>query len=138
MRVAIIGAGPAGLFTGAGLARRGHEVIAVERDPGPAADGGWPRRGVMQFHHAHGFRPQVVQALAEELPEALRGWLAAGAEPVRLRLPDGSEIPMGMRSRRETFERSLREAALEVPGLAVRRGRDRAAWPGGRAAGRRR
>jgi 2-polyprenyl-6-methoxyphenol hydroxylase-like FAD-dependent oxidoreductase len=122
MRVAIIGAGPAGLFTGAGLARRGHEVIAVERDPGPAADGGWPRRGVMQFHHAHGFRPQVVQALAEELPEALRGWLAAGAEPVRLRLPDGSEIPMGMRSRRETFERSLRAAALEVPGLAVRRG----------------
>jgi len=122
MRVAIIGAGPAGLFTGAGLARRGHEVIAVERDPGPAADGGWPRRGVMQFHHAHGFRPQVVQALAEELPEALRGWLAAGAEPVRLRLPDGSEIPIGMRSRRETFERSLREAALEVPGLAVRRG----------------
>ena len=53
MRVAIIGAGPAGLFTGAGLARRGHQVIAVERDPGPAADGSWPRLGVMQFHHAH-------------------------------------------------------------------------------------
>ncbi len=35
MRAAIIGAGPAGLFVGAGLARRGHEVVAVERDPGP-------------------------------------------------------------------------------------------------------
>jgi 2-polyprenyl-6-methoxyphenol hydroxylase-like FAD-dependent oxidoreductase len=45
----IMGAGPAGLFTGAGLARRGHDVIAVERDPRPAADGNWPRRGVMQF-----------------------------------------------------------------------------------------
>src|SRR5580693_6001168 len=136
MRVAIIGAGPAGLFTGAGLARRGHEVIAVERDPGPAADGSWPRRGVMQFHHAHGFRPQVVQALAEELPEALRAWRAAGAEPVRLRLSDGSEIPMGMRSRRETFERSLRAAALEVPGLAVRRGHAEAVTERrGRAAG---
>ena len=79
MRVAIIGAGPAGLFVGAGLARRGHQVIAVERDPGPAVDGSWPRLGVMQFHHAHAFRHQVVQALQQELPEALPRWLAAGA-----------------------------------------------------------
>ena len=39
MRVAIIGAGPTGLFLGAALARRGHRVTAVDRDPGPAADG---------------------------------------------------------------------------------------------------
>jgi 2-polyprenyl-6-methoxyphenol hydroxylase-like FAD-dependent oxidoreductase len=122
MRIAIIGAGPAGLLTGAGLARRGHKVIAVERDPGPAADGSWPRRGVMQFHHAHGFRPQVVQALQAELPDALRRWLAAGAEPARMRLPDGREMPMGMRSRRMTFERALRAAAQTVPGLEIRRG----------------
>jgi 2-polyprenyl-6-methoxyphenol hydroxylase-like FAD-dependent oxidoreductase len=94
VRVAIIGAGPAGLFAGAGLARRGHKVTAVERDPGPAADGTWPRRGVMQFHHAHAFRHQVAQALQQELPEALQRWLAAGAEPVRLRMPGGAEIPM--------------------------------------------
>ena len=122
MRVTIIGAGPAGLFVGAGLARRGHEVIAVERDPGPAEDGSWPRRGVMQFHHAHAFRYQVAQALQEELPEALRRWLAAGAEPVGFRLPDGREVPMGTRSRRMTFERALRASALDVPGLRVRRG----------------
>jgi 2-polyprenyl-6-methoxyphenol hydroxylase-like FAD-dependent oxidoreductase len=122
VRVAIIGAGPAGLYVGAGLARRGHEVIAVERDPGPAADGNWPRRGVMQFHHAHTFRHQVVQALQQELPGALQRWLAAGAEPAKLRLPDGSEIPMGMRSRRVTFERALRASALGQPGLQVRRG----------------
>ena len=122
MRIAIVGAGPAGLFLGAGLARRGHQVTAVERDPGPAADGTWPRRGVMQFHHAHAFRPQVAQALEQELPEALRQWLAAGAEPVRLRLPDAREMPAGMRSRRMTFERALRTAALAVPGFEVRRG----------------
>ncbi len=122
MRIAIIGAGPAGLFTGASLARRGHQVIAVERDPGPAADGSWPRRGVMQFHHAHAFRPQVAQALERELPEALQRWLTAGAEPVRMRLPDGRERPAGMRSRRETFERALRAVALAVPGFEVRRG----------------
>jgi len=119
MRVAIIGAGPAGLFLGAGLARRGHQVIAVERDPGPAADGSWPRRGVMQFHHAHAFRYQVVQALEQELPGALHRWLAAGAEPVRMRLPDGGEIPMGVRSRRMTFERALRATALHQPGVQV-------------------
>ena len=122
MRVAIIGAGPAGLFVGSCLARRGHKVTAVERDPGPAADGSWPRLGVMQFHHAHAFRHQVVQALEQELPEALQRWLAAGAEPVRMRLPDGAEIPMGVRSRRVTFERALRAAALGQPGLQVRRG----------------
>ena len=122
MRVAIIGAGPAGLFVGAGLARRGHQVIAVERDPGPAADGSWPRLGVMQFHHAHAFRHQVVQALQQELPDALPRWLAAGAEPVRMRLPDGSEIPMGVRSRRVTFERALRASALSERGLQVCRG----------------
>ena len=119
MRVAIIGAGPAGLFVGAGLARRGHKVITVERDPGPAADGSWPRRGVMQFHHAHAFRHQVVQALEQELPEALQRWLAAGAEPVRMRLPDGAEIPMGVRSRRVTFERALRATALHESGVQV-------------------
>jgi 2-polyprenyl-6-methoxyphenol hydroxylase-like FAD-dependent oxidoreductase len=136
MRVAIIGAGPAGLFTGAGLARRGHQVTAVERDPGPAADGSWPRLGVMQFHHAHAFRPQVVQALQQELPGALQRWHAAGAEPVRLRLPDGNEIPMGMRSRRVTFERALRAAALNVFGLQIRRGHAEAVTSRrGRAAG---
>ena len=122
VRVAIIGAGPAGLFASAGLARRGHKVTAVERDPGPAADGTWPRRGVMQFHHAHAFRHQVAQALQQELPEALQRWLAAGAEPVRLRMPDGAEIPMGVRSRRITFERALRASALDEPGLQIRRG----------------
>jgi 2-polyprenyl-6-methoxyphenol hydroxylase-like FAD-dependent oxidoreductase len=136
MRIAIIGLGPAGLFIGAGLARRGHQVVAVERDPGPADGGRWARRGVMQFHHAHGFRTQVVQALEQELPEALQRWLDAGGEPITLTLPGGAQMPMGMRSRRETFERALRAAALEQPGLEVRQGHaDRVRQRGGRAAG---
>jgi 2-polyprenyl-6-methoxyphenol hydroxylase-like FAD-dependent oxidoreductase len=122
MRVAIIGAGPAGLFVGAGLARRGHEVVAVERDPGPAADGSWPRLGVMQFHHAHAFRNQVVEALRCELPDTMHRWVAAGAEPVELQLPGGHYLPMGVRSRRVTFEGALRAAALDQPGFGVRRG----------------
>lgn len=136
MRVVIIGAGPAGLFAGAGLARRGHEVVAVERDPGPAADGSWPRLGVMQFHHAHAFRNQVVEALRCELPDAMRRWVAAGAEPAELQLPGGHRLPMGVRSRRATFEGALRAAALDQPGFGVRRGHaDGVTSRRGRAAG---
>jgi len=76
----------------------------------------------MHFHHAHGFRHQVAAALEAELPEALGRWLAAGAEPVSLRLPDDMEIPMGVRSRRVTFERALRSTALEDTRLQVRGG----------------
>src|SRR5215467_11573888 len=82
MRVAIIGAGPSGLFLGSALARRGHAVTAIDRDPGPNGDARWERRGVMQFHHAHAFRPTVSDALSREIPEALEQWLALGAEPI--------------------------------------------------------
>jgi 2-polyprenyl-6-methoxyphenol hydroxylase-like FAD-dependent oxidoreductase len=122
MHVAIVGAGPTGLFLGAALARRGHRVTAVDRDAGPAPEGGWRRRGVMQFHHAHGFRPQVGEALCAELPEAYDGWVAAGAEPITFALPDGRTMRGGMRSRRETFERALRAAVVGTPGLVLRRG----------------
>ena len=136
MRVAIIGSGPTGLFLGAALARRGHVVTSVDRDPGPDADDGWRRRGVMQFHHAHAFRRQVAAALQAELPEAYEGWLAAGAEPITMRRPDGVEATIAMRSRRETFERALRAAVARQPGLTLLRGHvDAVLASGGRARG---
>ncbi len=71
-RVVIAGAGPTGLYLAIALARRNHQVIVVDRDRGPAPDGSWGRKGVMQFHHPHGFRGQVVDALIAEMPEVLR------------------------------------------------------------------
>jgi 2-polyprenyl-6-methoxyphenol hydroxylase-like FAD-dependent oxidoreductase len=115
----IVGAGPTGLTLGATLARRGHRVVAVDRDPGPARDGSWRRRGVMQFEHPHGFRAQVRDLLVAEWPEAWQRWLDLGAEPFDLPLPGAASPVVGVRSRRSTYERALRRAAGEVDGLAV-------------------
>lgn len=119
MDVVVIGAGPTGLTSGAALARRGHRVVAIDRDPGPAADGTWRRRGAMQFAHPHTFRPQVRELLQAEWPEAWQRWLDLGAEPVEMPLPGGPTPGVGVRSRRVTYERALRQAAADLDGLSV-------------------
>ena len=121
MRTLIVGSGPTGLLLGAALARRGHQVTSVDRDPGPTGDA-WIRRGVMQFEHAHGFRPQVPMTLQAEWPEAYDSWQDLGARPVEAPNPAGSRQVLGMLSRRSTFERALRHAAAKQPGLTLRTG----------------
>jgi 2-polyprenyl-6-methoxyphenol hydroxylase-like FAD-dependent oxidoreductase len=120
MRVAIVGAGPTGLYTSLALARRGHAVVVVDRDTGPAPDGQWRRAGVMQFHHPHAFRSQVADALRAEAPDVLDALLAAGAEPAVL--PDQPERVLGLRCRRMTFERVLRAAVVAEPGVTLHHG----------------
>lgn len=120
MRSVIVGAGPTGLYTAVALARRGHQVTVIDRDPGP--DGGrWrDRKGVMQFHHPHHFRQQVADALQAEMPEVWHGLLAAGAVPAVL--PGQPGVPAGLHCRRVTFERVLRSAAQAEPGVRLRTG----------------
>ena len=134
MRAVIVGAGPTGLYTAIALARRGHRVTVIDRDPGP--DGGqWSdRKGVMQFHHPHHFRQQVAEALLAEMPEVWQGLLAAGAEPATV--PGQPGVPAGLHCRRLTFERVLRSAAQAEPGVTVRTGHaDQVAGARGRAIG---
>ena len=116
MRIVIVGAGPTGLFVAISLARRGHDVVVIDRDGGPPPAGSrWDRKGVMQFHHAHTFRGQVVAALRAEMPEVLANLTAAGA---RIELgPDGR--PLALLCRRTLFERMLRNAATAEPGVAL-------------------
>jgi 2-polyprenyl-6-methoxyphenol hydroxylase-like FAD-dependent oxidoreductase len=121
VRTLIVGSGPTGLLLGAALARRGHQVTSVDRDPGPTGDA-WIRRGVMQFEHAHGFRPQVPMTLLAEWPEAYTSWRDLGARPVEAPRPAGSPQVLGVLSRRSTFERALRHAANKQPGLTLRTG----------------
>ncbi len=117
MRTAIVGAGPTGLYRAIALARRGHQVTVIDRDPGPNGAAWWDRRGVMQFHHPHAFRAQVVAALQAEMPEVFEGLIAAGAVPATL--PGQPDQVVGVRCRRQTFERVLRSVAEVVPGLTM-------------------
>jgi 2-polyprenyl-6-methoxyphenol hydroxylase-like FAD-dependent oxidoreductase len=118
MRAVMVGAGPTGLYTAIALARRGHEVAVIDRDPGPGADRWWDRKGVMQFHHPHHFRQQVVDALVAEMPEVWAGLLAAGAKPATV--PGQPGLPAGLHCRRQTFERVLRSAAEAEPRVTLR------------------
>ena len=64
-RVAVIGAGIAGLGASLALARKGHDVTVLERDVPPPPAGAdeipadraffdWNRKGAGQFRHPHG------------------------------------------------------------------------------------
>lgn len=83
MRTVVVGAGPVGLFCAMSLARQGDDVTVVDRDPGPAVEGSWRRRGVMQFEHPHYFRHLVRLALQDRLPDVWEQLLAAGGGPPR-------------------------------------------------------
>jgi 2-polyprenyl-6-methoxyphenol hydroxylase-like FAD-dependent oxidoreductase len=134
MHTVIVGAGPTGLFTAIALARRGHQVTVIDRDSGPRPDNVWQRKGVMQFHHPHGFRQQVVEALAAEMPDVVDALLGAGAELATP--PDQPGRLLGLRCRRLTFERVLRSGAEAEPGVSLRVGHvEDVIFAGGRAVG---
>jgi 2-polyprenyl-6-methoxyphenol hydroxylase-like FAD-dependent oxidoreductase len=134
MRSVIVGAGPTGLYTAVALARRGHHVTVIDRDPGPGGGQWWDRQGVMQFHHPHHFRQQVADALQAEMPEVCRALLAAGAVPAVL--PGQPGVPAGLHCRRLTFEQVLRAATQAEPGVRLRTGHvDEVCGEQGRATG---
>jgi 2-polyprenyl-6-methoxyphenol hydroxylase-like FAD-dependent oxidoreductase len=134
MRVAVVGAGPAGLVGAIALARAGHEVVVVDRDAGPPGGEPWRRKGVMQFHHPHVFRAMTRNLLRQRLPDVLAAVLAAGVEAHR---PDGEPVAATiLRARRETFERALWRVAGAEPNLALRQGHaDRVLRDGHRVTG---
>lgn len=65
-----------------------------------------------------------------------RLWLELGAEPILQTLPDGGDIQIGTRSRRETLERAIRAVIAAEAGVRLRVGHAQAiAQDAGRACG---
>jgi 2-polyprenyl-6-methoxyphenol hydroxylase-like FAD-dependent oxidoreductase len=135
----VLGGGVCGLATGMLLARDGHEVTLLERDPAPVPDSvddaweRWERTGVTQFRLPHYLHARATGMIAIELPEIREALVAAGAAPVdhmkRLApmFPSFEPRPVDARlatltARRPTVEQVFGAAAQEEPRLDVRRG----------------
>src|SRR4051794_15516881 len=145
--VSVLGGGVAGLAAALLLARDGHRVTLVERDPlpggAPEEAPGWPRKGIPHFLQPHAFIPRGRAELRARLPDVYAALLAAGAQDVDLRpkLPGGAPVPADedlqyLGVRRPLLEWALRRAVaaedrIEVHageharGLTVERGRVR-------------
>ncbi len=120
MRSVVVGAGPVGLFCGMVLARSGHQVVVIDRDPPPPPVGAWNRRGVMQFDLPHFFRPIVRQTLLDNLPDVWDALVAQGCVPA---VPEGfPESMTGLQARRATFERAFWSKAAREPALTLQTG----------------
>ena len=138
-RIIVLGGGVCGLAAGMLLARDGHEVTLLERDPAPVPGSpeeaweNWERDGVTQFRQAHYLHVRASWVIATELPEireALEQADAAVVDHIR-RLaavipgltprPEDDRL-VTLTARRPTVEQIFGAAADEEPRLDVRRG----------------
>jgi len=132
LRVAVVGAGIAGLAATLAFSRAGYRVVLIEKDaalppPTPGASFlNWDRPGVPQRRLAHAFLPLARKRLQEHLPDAVDRLVAVGGhhidllEPVAGReLRSGDDELVSLRSRRTVFEWVLRQMVDEEPGARV-------------------
>jgi 2-polyprenyl-6-methoxyphenol hydroxylase-like FAD-dependent oxidoreductase len=131
-RIVMCGAGVCGLTTAMLLAKDGHQVTVLERDPAEAPDPStawddWDRRGVNQFRLAHFLLPGFRAVVERELPEVIDVLMAAGAyrfNPLGVFAeamdPEGRNDVVT--ARRPLVEAVVARVAATTPGVTIRRG----------------
>jgi len=108
----ILGAGPAGAATALFLARRGHDVTILDRDPQPVEMEQWKRSRVPHARQGHSFLALGTQVLGQEAPDLVERLLAAGA--LRVALPHDPDC-WNLLSRRQLFDAVLRVGLSTEP-----------------------
>lgn len=134
MTTAVVGAGPVGMVCALALAERGEQVLLLDRDAGPAPDGSWKRKGVMQFLHPHFYRFQVRMVLEQHAPSMWDAVVAAGCV-VNPAPPGVPEFATTVAARRSVFEAALRRAVAHERLDVVPEHADRVVLAGGRVTG---
>ncbi|WP_169734289.1 FAD-dependent monooxygenase [Hamadaea tsunoensis] len=129
MRVAVAGGGIAGLACALGLARAGHEIVVVERDPAGALDDprgafSWERAGVPQFQQPHVLVSLACRELRVHAPDVYACLLEAGATEILGSHPDAVADPdlRALCVRRPVLEWALRRALADEESVTVRHG----------------
>lgn len=135
--ILVLGAGVNGLCAALLLARDGHRVTVVERDPdepsGPdTAWDAWDRRGCAQFRLPHYLLPRFRHLLEELLPDVAQALVAAGATRYDVidALPErmtggrraGDDRFAALTARRPVLEAVVAGRASAERGVVVRRG----------------
>jgi 2-polyprenyl-6-methoxyphenol hydroxylase-like FAD-dependent oxidoreductase len=136
LHVAVLGGGPSGLAAALGIARRGHRVTVVERDPSPGdkdldeAFSSWRRKGVPQIRQGHFIMGRAKEMLDLHAPDVIEALAQKGIVPAynpMLMLVSEDELQPGddhvlTPTRRIPFELTLRRVAEAEPGVEFRSG----------------
>jgi 2-polyprenyl-6-methoxyphenol hydroxylase-like FAD-dependent oxidoreductase len=136
-QVIILGAGLNGLTTALLLARDGHDITVLERDPAEpveAADAwkAWDRPGVNQFRLPHMMLPRWSAAMAQDLPDVLDELVRVGGLRINVMqmLPEARRGPLReddarfdtITARRPVLESAVAAVAVRTPGVTIQRG----------------
>jgi 2-polyprenyl-6-methoxyphenol hydroxylase-like FAD-dependent oxidoreductase len=137
--IIVCGGSMIGLCAAMLLARDGHDVTVLERDPAEVPDSWdaawneWQRVGVPQFHQPHNLFPRYRKILQEELPDVFDGLVENGGTWVnfvenippfisdREPRPDDDQFRF-ITGRRPMVEYVHARAAENEPRVTVRRG----------------